>query len=167
MENTKVNKRACFFVLVFLLFAIISVQGQQKQQEVNCRDFNSCPSCLMGGCLWCERGSASYCTSVCDSFTCYMGTCKNNLNDCAATGATTTTATTTTIPGQVCSDSDGGRNYESSGICKEKGTYTYKDKGQDYCLDSTTLKEWYCSNEKCTYEYKRCEYGCRAGACLP
>jgi cysteine-rich repeat protein len=75
-----------------------------------------------------------------------------------------------------CTDSDGGQNIYT------KGFYSYfstsgGSAGEDICLNSQTLKEWYCGYkfkwdfwnielEPKSYE-QVCQYGCEMGRCLP
>jgi len=70
-----------------------------------------------------------------------------------------------------CTDSDQGRNYYQKGTVREwgaGGTTSYTD----YCIDSSTLKEYYCTDFTAgglggaAEEIYQCPYGCRNGACL-
>jgi|GEM_PF-6364660 hypothetical protein len=48
-----------------------------------------------------------------------------------------------------CADSDGGKDYKTPGICADTGTTN-----KDYCKDSTTLVEYYCSAKTCICVYE-------------
>ncbi|MEK6863199.1 MAG: DUF4215 domain-containing protein [Nanoarchaeota archaeon] len=68
-----------------------------------------------------------------------------------------------------CTDSDGGikpankgeltLTYDSNGV---KGEKAYPDS----CVDSDTLKEYYCVDNKFSYQGTKCPNGCKDGACL-
>lgn len=52
---------------------------------------------------------------------------------------------------EICQESDGGKNYETSGDCSDDiGVY------QDYCKDDFTLIEYYCLDNSCISEEVDC-----------
>jgi hypothetical protein len=61
----------------------------------------------------------------------------------------------------VCSDSDGGRNYFI------KGTTTFIGNNyEDFCVGSNQVLEYYCEKDTLRYELYNCSSGCINGACL-
>lgn len=68
---------------------------------------------------------------------------------------------------ETCTDSDGGINYYSPGLCSSCGTSSQPClAAMDYCTDSTQLSECYCSGTSINYSYYSCPYGCFKDACL-
>ncbi len=69
-----------------------------------------------------------------------------------------------------CTDSDGGKNYNTQGTCKDSGTCNGAG-CTDSCVSSYGLKEYYCSSNSCASETitcpggKYCTYS--KGACEP
>jgi len=62
---------------------------------------------------------------------------------------------------QLCTDSDGGIDYYEKGEITE-----YTILVPDYCIDSSRLKELYCSNGRSAETTYTCPSGCREGACV-
>lgn len=63
----------------------------------------------------------------------------------------------------ICSDTDGGKNYEVKGIISQGRV----DKGTDNCTSDTRLKEYYCLTRTSTiHYYYNCPYKCLDGKCI-
>ncbi len=63
-------------------------------------------------------------------------------------------------PLTYCADTDGGKNYDTKGsVSDSQGIH------RDYCYSSKGLKEYYCLNNRASYVYHYCSYGCSNGAC--
>jgi|GEM_PF-1322077 len=64
----------------------------------------------------------------------------------------------------TCTDSDGGHVYRTSGTASN----TEGDVGRDVCLDSDTLREYYCDGENVESEDYLCPVGqeCSGGRCV-
>jgi hypothetical protein len=69
-----------------------------------------------------------------------------------------TNQTNTTIP---CVDPDNGKNYLVAAQCTD---YTLNQYMTDACSGSM-LREAYCSNNACKYDWVTCTYGCSNNAC--
>ena len=69
-----------------------------------------------------------------------------------------TNQTNTTIP---CVDPDNGKNYLVAAKCTD---YTLNQYMTDACSGSM-LREAYCSNNACKYDWVTCTYGCSNNAC--
>jgi len=68
----------------------------------------------------------------------------------------------TVPPVEICTDSDGGQNFDDKGTVIDKTNRTETD----YCTSSSKLVEWYCSpTGQVSYVYHLCT--CDNGACLP
>jgi len=89
------------------------------------------------------------CSGVCSN-----GACSEKEEDSVLT--TTSTPTTPT-----CTDTDNGKNYSVQGTVTSGG-----QNYADYCLNESTLKEYFCSNKAMSEENYICTYGCGAGRCL-
>ncbi len=66
-----------------------------------------------------------------------------------------------------CSDTDGGINYTTQGtVSGYNGTIAYSY--TDYCVNSSTLSEYYCNGVQASKLYVGCQYGCSisGGVCL-
>ncbi|MBU0535818.1 MAG: hypothetical protein KKE20_02550 [Nanoarchaeota archaeon] len=69
------------------------------------------------------------------------------------------------ISQEPCMDTDGGKNYAKAGIVNDGFLKTY----EDLCQDERWLIEMYCSHGTKGYgmqEFRRCDKGCRDGACV-
>lgn len=66
-----------------------------------------------------------------------------------------------------CGDTDGGQNFEVKGVVV-KVSSTGEGRGffYDFCLDSNTLREYYCSGDTKLYVAHTCTTGCQNGRCL-
>lgn len=62
----------------------------------------------------------------------------------------------------ACTDSDGGKNYYTFGIVRDRGV-AYPDS----CLSVTKLKEGFCYRSRYNSIDYTCPYGCASGKCLP
>ncbi len=70
----------------------------------------------------------------------------------------------------ACDDSDGGIKEYSKGTVTitdywTDGTTTQQNY-TDYCIDSRTLREYYCTSNGMSSETIQCAYGCEDGACI-
>ena len=61
------------------------------------------------------------------------------------------------VPISSCSDSDGGMDYYEYGEI---------DNYADYCVSTSSLKEYYCSGDSMSYTTYDCEFGCEGGVCI-
>ena len=61
----------------------------------------------------------------------------------------------------VCTDTDGGKNYDVKGYITESGVEV-----PDYCIDSYNLKEFFCDNRALKEIVYKCPDGCEDGACV-
>jgi hypothetical protein len=63
----------------------------------------------------------------------------------------------------ICEDSDGGKNVEKAGYCKSDGEIS-----NDFCVNETTVREYFCENWKCEFEDINCPGGfeCKGGECI-
>ncbi len=66
----------------------------------------------------------------------------------------------------VCIDSDGGLNYYIPGVVEQVGNKGMKF-FNDSCVNSTTLKEFYCDGNDVKSEYHACDGECVNGRCVP
>jgi hypothetical protein len=66
-------------------------------------------------------------------------------------------------PTVVCSDSDGGIDFETKGKCTDFST---NEEFTDYCEGSIVV-EYRCSTQGCINLAYKCPYGCAKGVCLP
>jgi cysteine-rich repeat protein len=65
--------------------------------------------------------------------------------------------------GAVCTDTDGGKNYNVKGTAKSScSSQTYTD-----TCNGNYLKEYYCSGGYVTHVSNYCSYKCQNGACVP
>ncbi|MBW2998878.1 hypothetical protein KY321_05035 [Candidatus Woesearchaeota archaeon] len=65
---------------------------------------------------------------------------------------------------QGCSDSDGGKDYDELGTCKDSN---FKSGKKDFCASDYLLAEMYCSaTGDCDIEMESCEGICRDGVCI-
>lgn len=63
---------------------------------------------------------------------------------------------------QLCSDTDGGMNIYTKGVCWDNGIFGMND----YCSSANTLMEYSCgSDNKCLAQQTQCAYGCSNGIC--
>ena len=86
----------------------------------------------------------------------------------ATTHTTTTTQRTTTTTIRHCTDSDGGRDYYTSGICWGYNQARTWYNVNDYCIDSRNLYECYCGDADLIYAAgSTCPSGCSQGRCNP
>ena len=67
------------------------------------------------------------------------------------------------IPPKKCTDSDAGKNVLETGTVEIDGS-----KNTDLCINSSVVKEFYCSNEQMTSENVSCPsgYKCEQGKCV-
>jgi hypothetical protein len=89
--------------------------------------------------------------------------CNFNTGECYC-GNKECSSTTTTIPIQICRDSDGGKNYYQRGYVifsefPDKYKWLY-----DYC-SRNILHEYFCDGNTAKEENYTCPYGCENGAC--
>lgn len=70
------------------------------------------------------------------------------------------------IEDSSCRDSDGGRNYEKKGVIYGKINQKKYGHKVDTCFSRTQLTEYYCSQNLIKIERKKCQNGCKDGACL-
>jgi hypothetical protein len=89
--------------------------------------------------------------------------CNFNTGECYC-GNKECSSTTTTIPIQICRDSDGGKNYYQRGYVifsefPDKYKWLY-----DYC-SRNILTEYFCDGNTAKEENYTCPYGCENGAC--
>src|SRR3989344_4954163 len=102
-------------------------------------------------------------------------TCPNGCSNGACISATTTNqtnTTTTTNQNNVCTDSDGGKNYNVKGnVVASSPTPGYTGNVYDYCKTDGTnaLAEYFCdgSTNLMTAQHHVCPNGCSNGACIP
>ena len=67
-------------------------------------------------------------------------------------------------PGEVCSDTDGGKVYDVQGnvTLSSNPNVLYPD----FCTSSTDLTEYYCFSDTVYIDYFSCSYQCFNGACI-
>lgn len=99
---------------------------------------------------YCSRGKLEMKSSRCREG-CYNGACKRK-------GVTPTQVT-------QCTDDDGGNNPNVKGTVVGIGVEQILT-GTDYCLDSNTVKEHFCSGQSLSSQATTCENGCSKGVCL-
>lgn len=64
-----------------------------------------------------------------------------------------------------CYDSDGGKNYEETGIIYGKLSRSEFGNKTDVCTTRTKVKEYYCDGKFIQSKEDSCENGCSSGAC--
>ena len=104
-----------------------------------------------------------------ETYTCPNG-CSNGA--CVSTTTTNQTNTTTTVnQNNICTDSDGGKNYNVKGnVVASSSTPGYTGNVWDYCKTDGTnaLAEYFCdsSTNLMTAQHYVCPNGCSNGACI-
>ena len=99
-------------------------------------------------------------------------TCPNGCSNGACVTATTNQTNTTTTVNQnnICTDSDGGKNYNVKGnVVASSSTPGYTGNVWDYCKTDGTnaLVEYFCTADKQqSGETYNCPNGCSNGACI-
>ncbi len=86
------------------------------------------------------------------------------ITDAGGNTLDTKTIPVTFGPSVTCTDSDGGKNYETYGYVIQSDTPNSQH--SDSCT-SKTLYETYCENNQIKTEAHFCPNGCNDGACLP
>lgn len=131
---------------------------------------SSCFGTGVSGCTPCTNGcSNGACiqgsnTTRCGDGVCQSGeTCSSCPADCGACSNTTTNTTKV----YTCTDSDGGLVYNVQGLTKEYYGGVWNKGSYDACVANTTssLKEYYCSNNRLTSVTYVCSTSCSNGAC--
>lgn len=83
-------------------------------------------------------------------------------NWCQDRGFTTLVQTCSVVPPASCTDSDGGQDEFVKGTTEKTGSFSYTDT----CVDSTVLREYYCSGTTWGLTTIECPAGCLNGACV-
>jgi len=94
--------------------------------------------------------------------------CPYNCGDGACIVVATPTLTPSPAAGELCSDSDGGRNFYIKGRTVPAPGYSSNQVGEDSCISTNQLNEYYCheDNKHLAVTQPNCPAGCMSGVCL-
>src|SRR3989344_323102 len=142
----------------------------QPELKVKCYEDSDCgpvltkePYCFQGNVLTEKRVAKCMYKGTINSF-CIQDN-EDELQLCNKEGEDCSDGRCVVISKEPCKDTDGGKNYGRFGIVNDGFLKTYTD----ICQDRWWLIEAYCSHGTKGYgvqEYRRCDKGCREGACV-
>jgi len=137
------------------------IDNVPDSKEIECK-----LGCVDGACskvpvVWATSSTVTSTTSSTTTSTSITTTTSTTLVTFSFTEASTSTSSTLLPPDVSCFDSDGGRNFDTSGVVTTTHSIL-----PDECIGWHRIQEWYCSLGKAHSAYAKCPYKCQEGACI-